>query len=73
MGNKDEFLNRLAKITDNLDELNLKHKKITISIYLENDEYQKMYKIITTNRYGDDDSFSIYIDDYEIIISKVTQ
>jgi hypothetical protein len=72
MGNKDEFLNRLAIITNNLDELNLKHKKITLTIYLENDEYQHIYKIITSKRYDDiEDNFSIYIDDYEIIISKV--
>ena len=72
MGVKDDFLSRLAEITDKFDGLNLKHKKITVSIYLENDEYQKMFKIFTANRNDDTEfKFSVYIDDYEIIIMKI--
>ena len=71
MAKKDDILTKLAIITDSFDKLTFKSKKISTSISLNNVEFDEMFKLFYENKITDgDNTFSIFIDNYEIIVIK---
>lgn len=71
MENKDEILKHLALITDGLDVLKPLTRKITLTLYLDEDKYNRIFHLFSIKKDNDDYKFTIYIDSYEIIILKV--
>jgi len=68
MDKQSEFLKRLAVITDSFDKQKFKSKQISLTITLDSPEYDDVYKVFTKKRDDDVNSFSIFMDEYEILI-----
>lgn len=73
MGKQDDFLIKLATITDTLEKLNLGTKKVSIVITLEKNVYDSFYDMFSSVVDKKQVTFSIIIDDYEIVVKCADQ
>lgn len=67
MEKRNDFLKKLATITDTIDKLKFGNKKIVITITFDKGTYNLLYKMFNT----DDkilDTFTILMDEYEFVI-----
>ena len=72
MEKKDEILKKLAYVTDGFDRLAFKKTKITSTIYLEDIEYNEIFKMFSEKKMSENDiKFSIFIDNHEVIFIKI--
>jgi len=68
---KNEILTKLAYITDGFDKLAFKKTKISSTIYLEDAEFNEIFKIFSEKKITENDvKFSVYIDNHEVIFIK---
>lgn len=70
MGKQDDFLVKLATITDTIDKLSFGSKKVSISITLDKETYDGLYNMFSMVTDKKMETFSIIIDEYEIVIKR---